>query len=490
MTKKDKQGENLGRTVIKARFSGRRGSRNNSGLVLLVLLYIERASPVIVSTSVPVLSQAPRSFATSDEQAENKEWIRIPRRPKWSTSIQPKELQHAEEESFLEWRRGLARIEDAAYFILTPFERNLEIWRQLWRVIEACETIVQILDARNPLLFYCEDLKTYISEVGPSKKMLLLINKADYLSADQRQSWAEYFKELGLSFVFYSATLATESEEEEPPVSRSENCKDLISSHDILDRLQLLDWLKSECGGEKLGMVGYPNVGKSSTINSLAGTKKVSVAATPGKTKHFQTVILENGVILYDCPGLVFPNFAVSRADLVLNGILPVDQLREWVTPVELLIERIPKQVIELVYGIELPKPSMEEDLNRRPSSHEVLGAFAIARGFRTSFHGNPDESRAARVVLKDYVGGKLLFCHPPPSVQDEDAFNHPYRNAICERPSRKFTKATEFSYAAKKDPSLLADHKASVVLSGMSGTSRFIKPLGSKQHYKRAGHK
>jgi large subunit GTPase 1 len=437
-----------------------------------------------------VLSQAPRSSVTPDDQTENKEWIRIPRRPRWDTGIQAKELQRAEEESFLEWRRGLARIEDAAYFILTPFERNLEIWRQLWRVIEACETVVQILDARNPLLFYCEDLKTYIAEVGQSKKMLLLINKADHLSADQRQSWAEYFENLDLRFVFYSATLASETKEEELLASRDETCKDLVSNHDILDRMQLLNWLKIECGGEKLGMVGYPNVGKSSTINSLAGAKKVSVAATPGKTKHFQTVILENDVTLYDCPGLVFPNFAVSRADLVLNGILPVDQLREWVSPVELLIERIPKRVIELVYGIELPKPSMEEDLERRPSSHEVLGAFAIARGFRTSFHGNPDESRAARVVLKDYVAGKLLFCHPPPSVQDEDAFNYPYRNAICERPSRKFTKATEFSYTAKKDPSLIADHKANGVLSGMSGTSRFIKPIGSKRHYKRDGHK
>ena len=58
-----------------------------------------------------------------------------------------------------------------------------------------------------------------------------------------------------------------------------------------------------------VGLVGYPNVGKSSTINALLGSKKVSVSATPGKTKHFQTLPFSNKVTLCDCPGLVFPQF-------------------------------------------------------------------------------------------------------------------------------------------------------------------------------------
>lgn len=80
--------------------------------------------------------------------------------------------------------------------LLTPFERNLEVWRQLWRVIERSHLIVQIVDARNPLRFRCEDLETYVAEVeGPEgeqgsgsgrRKTLLLINKADLLTATQR----------------------------------------------------------------------------------------------------------------------------------------------------------------------------------------------------------------------------------------------------------------------------------------------------------------
>lgn len=70
--------------------------------------------------------------------------------------------------------------------IMTPFERNIEIWRQLWRVIERSNLIIQIVDARNPLLFRCADLEKYVLEVEGNKRNLLLINKADFLTHNQR----------------------------------------------------------------------------------------------------------------------------------------------------------------------------------------------------------------------------------------------------------------------------------------------------------------
>jgi large subunit GTPase 1 len=91
---------------------------------------------------------------------------------------------------------GFHRLQDQDKFLLTPFERNLEVWRQLWRVIERSHLIVQIADARNPLKFWCEDLEAYVQDVegtegeqgtGKGKrKNLLLINKADLLTAEQR----------------------------------------------------------------------------------------------------------------------------------------------------------------------------------------------------------------------------------------------------------------------------------------------------------------
>ena len=88
------------------------------------------------------------------------------------------------------------RLQEQDQFLLTPFERNIEVWRQLWRVLERSHLVVQIVDARNPLRFRCEDLEAYVEDVeGPEgeqgtgkdkRRSLLLINKADLLTAQQR----------------------------------------------------------------------------------------------------------------------------------------------------------------------------------------------------------------------------------------------------------------------------------------------------------------
>ena len=88
------------------------------------------------------------------------------------------------------------RLQETDNLLLTPFERNIEVWRQLWRVLERSHLVVQIVDARNPLRFRCEDLEHYVQDIeGPEgeegtgaglRKSLLLINKADLLTAKQR----------------------------------------------------------------------------------------------------------------------------------------------------------------------------------------------------------------------------------------------------------------------------------------------------------------
>lgn len=174
----------------------------------------------------------------------------------------------------------------------------------------------------------------------------------------------------------------------------------------------------------QIGLVGYPNVGKSSTINALIGAKKVSVSSTPGKTKHFQTIHLSDKVLLCDCPGLVFPNFATTKAELVCCGILPIDQLREFTGPAGLVAKRIPRAFLEAVYGMKIMTRPLEEGGTGIPTAEEMLMAYAKARGFTRTGQGQPDESRAARYILKDYVNGKLLFCQPPPLDIDPFEFN------------------------------------------------------------------
>lgn len=126
-----------------------------------------------------------------------------------------------------------------------------------------------------------------------------------------------------------------------------------------------------------VGLVGYPNVGKSSTINALLGEKKVSVSSTPGKTKHFQTIHLSPAIVLCDCPGLVFPQFATTKAALVCDGVLPIDQMREYSGPVALVAKRIPKEVLEATYGLTVKFKSVEEGGDGKITAEDFLIAYA-----------------------------------------------------------------------------------------------------------------
>jgi large subunit GTPase 1 len=432
----------------------------------------------------PYLLSANEERNVARKHKENKNRLTVPRRPKWDASTTAQELDEKERASLLQWRRGLAELQENNDLLMTPFERNLEVWRQLWRVIERSDLVVQIVDARNPLMFRSEDLEDYVKEMDSKKNNLLLVNKADMMTLEQRTAWADYFTEAGINYKFFSAELAKEMNEARAAVEDSDESDDSEDSEDVdSDDLEEIDegdelakeakkidlqdkqeekeqWVdeetvdvpgesRAEADGDErtrilttddlealflehspdvdtgpngeprktsIGLVGYPNVGKSSTINALIGAKKVSVSATPGKTKHFQTIHLSEKVVLVDCPGLVFPNFATTKAELVCAGVLPIDQLREYTGPAGLVARRIPQPFLEALYGMKIHPRPIEEGGTGVLTSDEVLRAYAIARGFSTQGLGQPDESRAARYILKDYVKGKILFCHPPPT--------------------------------------------------------------------------
>jgi len=380
---------------------------------------------------------------------EEEKLLPIPRRPQW-TGLTPEQLKEEENKNFLEWRRNLASIQEDYDCVVTPYEKNLEFWRQLWRVIERSDLVIQIVDSRHPLLFRSPDLEKYVKEVSTLKQNLMLINKADFLSEEQRKEWAEYLTKENIDFAFFSAISEEDSDmgEDESETIESETIESetiesevdedekadgggsedhfppkSLSKTDILSPDQLVDLFRSykrhQPENITVGFIGYPNVGKSSTINKLLCSKKVRVSTTPGKTKHFQTLVLAEDITLCDCPGLVMPSICNSKAGMVLQGILPIDQLRDHVPVITLLLTFIPPHVLESKYGLVLPR---ENGVHAKLSSELLLTAYGTLRGFMTA-GGRPDQSRAARIILKDYVCGKLLQCEAPPGI-DQDSFH------------------------------------------------------------------
>ena len=97
----------------------------------------------------------------------------IPKRPKWTKAMSKSEVDNNEKEAFLTWRRGFVALEENYDMALTPFEKNLEFWRQLWRVVEKSDVVVQVVDARNPLLYMSQSLQDYVKEVGSAKNNVI-----------------------------------------------------------------------------------------------------------------------------------------------------------------------------------------------------------------------------------------------------------------------------------------------------------------------------
>lgn len=284
--------------------------------------------------------------------------------------------------------------------------------------------IVSLLLPLQPLFFLC-----------------LLINWFTSLTYIYRAKWAEYFRRNDILFVFWSAIAATAVLEGKVLKEQWRKADNFQNTDDpevvIYGRDELLARLQSEAQeivrarnsrapvdktqreNAVVGFVGYPNVGKSSTINALVGQKRTGVTSTPGKTKHFQTLIISEELMLCDCPGLVFPSFSSSRYEMITCGVLPIDRMTEHREAIQVVADKVPRRVIESVYNITLPKPKTYERQSRPPLAAEVLRAYCASRGYVAS-SGLPDETKAARQILKDYIGGKLPHFAMPPGMTEE----------------------------------------------------------------------
>ena len=403
----------------------------NQGIDTINIMPINESSNIIMNN---ILKNSDIKINKNEVQ-----FLSIPKKPKYKKGMKKEEFIRMEKESFLAWRKALAEEEmKNINKAITPYEKNIEVWKQLWMTVEKSQILFQIVDGRNPLYYRCPDLENYIKEVDKNKEIILIINKADLMNDDVRKSWSEYFKERNIKYLFFSAVNEIEKMEKGDNISQVEKVDQ--SDYRIFTRIDLVQFIKEV--GETIpkeekqisnndknkntnnstlmvGFIGYPNVGKSSIINVLMKTKKAAVANIPGRTKHYQTLflpeepnlnILPKAICLVDCPGLIFPSFTTSKADMLVNGIYPIDTLSDIYNPIQIIINLIPKKILADFYKIILP------DIY---SAKQFLQIIAKKRGFYTG-NGLPEEAKTAKLVLRDYTSGKLLYCHLRPDYTEE----------------------------------------------------------------------
>jgi len=329
--------------------------------------------------------------------------IPIPIRPNWTYSMSKGELESREERYFKQWLESVLVLDNHEAGHLGFFEQNLEVWRQLWRVVEISDILVIVADIRFPILHLPVSLYDYIT-AAMKKPLVLALTKCDLVEASTVESWVKTLQQQfpAIRVVPLSIFNLEEIGEEHKP-KRYEDAtgiKELLAACDELfpGNKNLLT----------IGMIGHPNVGKSSLVNALAGKAVVSASKTPGHTKHFQTIFLSHEHVLpsgryiklCDSPGIIFP-MLVPKHLQILNGLYNVAQVRD---PFGALLEAA--KLVNLPRILKLDLPPDETDW----SILNVCEAYAVKRGFLTAKAARPDVSRSANFLLRMILDGQILI--------------------------------------------------------------------------------
>lgn len=173
--------------------------------------------------------------------------------------------------------------------------------------------------------------------------------------------------------------------------------------------MRLLKAFKPSSQSITVGVVGFPNVGKSSLINSLKRSKACAVAAQPGHTKDLQSVQLERGIKIVDSPGVVFDEDDSSdssqKGSILLRNVVKVEDIEDPIAVVEEILARTEHETLQKLYN--LPQFS---------STLEFLTMLALNSG-RLLKGGTPDILAAARHVLMDWNHQKIPYFSVPPTI-------------------------------------------------------------------------
>lgn len=287
--------------------------------------------------------------------------------------------------------------------------------RQMQEDIKLIDLVIELVDARIPLASRNPD----IDELGKNKARLILMNKSDLSDAGRNREWSDFFREKG----YYVVCLDARSKAGMKDVTNvvMEACKEKIER----DRKR---GIKNR--PVRAMVVGIPNVGKSTFINSYAGKACAKTGNKPGVTKGKQWIRLNKNVELLDTPGILWPKFEDQRVGLLLafigsinDEILNKDELA--LELLKLLQEHYP-DVLKDRYKID---ESSEENLLIQVA--KVRGC--LAKG------GEPDYSRAAALVIDDYRSGKLgriTLEFPPVKKNDGDKVDSVQESGVADQGS------------------------------------------------------
>lgn len=292
--------------------------------------------------------------------------------------------------------------------------------KELRNVVDSADVILLVVDARDPMGCRAPQAEQMVLENARNKRLVVVMNKIDLVPKQVAERWLTELRKEYPTVAFRAST-----QEQKANLGRANKDSIALGAASTGDEGTygsvgdgvcvgadtLLQLLKNYSRNHNIktsitvGVVGYPNVGKSSVINSLKRCRAVGVSPTPGFTKTLQIVQLDKKVKLIDSPGVLFQDSTQTKdsARLILRNCLNPADIDDVVEPISKLVERCNKETLMILYRVP-----------RFATPTEFIVAVAKKRG-KLSKGGVPDQKAAARLILQDLNAGKIPFYVVPP---------------------------------------------------------------------------
>ena len=251
--------------------------------------------------------------------------------------------------------------------------------------VRLVDSIIYLLDARSIHASFNPSFDKLIK----NKSVLYIINKCDLVEKSDVDKWREYFTSRNLAFIMTASVSSKDKNKIVDSLKRIN--KDLIARYKA----------KGVNKTVRAMVIGIPNSGKSTLINSLCGKKRAITGDRPGVTRGKQWVVLSQGIELLDTPGTVWPKF---DSETLATHLAFVGSIKDDI----LSIEELSIEMIKFF------RDNYTENFKTRYhidsfdiSDHEILEQVARRRGFVVS-GGDVDTERASRAIVDDFRKGKL----------------------------------------------------------------------------------
>ena len=257
--------------------------------------------------------------------------------------------------------------------------------RMMQENIKLIDLVIELVDARIPISSRNPD----IDELGKGKSRIILLNKSDLADPVWNKKWVEYFAAKGMGVLEINSRTGMGIKSIQGLVQ--EVCKEKIErdrKRGIVNR------------PVRAMVVGIPNVGKSTFINSFAGKACAKTGNKPGVTKGKQWIRLNKNVELLDTPGILWPKFEDQTVGLRLAFI---GSIKDEILQTEELASELVKFLNQSYPGVLEEKYTIESS----EDNYEVLRRIAESR--HCLVRGSElDVEKAAAILLDDFRNGRL----------------------------------------------------------------------------------